>query len=197
MRRRLLQIIPHEDSRRMIFYSEQFLLVRRFQIYRTYATFIFNVIKIVQRRLENGSFDGSRCVLCTTRLYLRRIDLNVVKYIFGTTFNNISFYTIPLSFIIWWFQFSDWTVSICMQHLHMVYTSLLIRNSRACGSYRDFLDRGLLLTRKLLSVHHTFLEPPSSCTHTVKIKLWIELNWIDYEKRTYPWSFVTQMYYQF
>jgi hypothetical protein len=42
------------------------------------ATFIFNVIKIVQKRLENGSFDGSRCVLCTTRLYLRRIDLNVV-----------------------------------------------------------------------------------------------------------------------
>jgi hypothetical protein len=40
------------------------LLVRRFQIYRTsYATFIFNVIKIVQKRLENGSFDGSRCVL--------------------------------------------------------------------------------------------------------------------------------------
>ena len=55
------------------------LLVRRFQIYRTsYATFIFNVIKIVQKRLENGSFDGSRCALCTTRLYLRRIDLNVV-----------------------------------------------------------------------------------------------------------------------
>ena len=40
------------------------LLVRRFQIYRTsYATFIFNVIQIVQKRLENGSFDGSRCVL--------------------------------------------------------------------------------------------------------------------------------------
>jgi hypothetical protein len=29
----------------------------------SYATFIFNVIKIVQKRLENGSFDGSRCVL--------------------------------------------------------------------------------------------------------------------------------------
>ena len=44
----------------------------------SYATFIVNVIKIVQKRLENGSFDGSRCVLCTTRLYLRRIELNVV-----------------------------------------------------------------------------------------------------------------------
>ena len=31
-----------------------------------------------------------------------------------------------------------------------VYISRLIRYSRACGSYQDFLDRGLLLTRKLL-----------------------------------------------
>ena len=30
-----------------------------------------------------------------------------------------------------------------------VYISQLIRYSRACGSYQDFLDRGLLLTRKL------------------------------------------------
>jgi hypothetical protein len=40
-----------------------------------------------------------------------------------------------------------------------VYTcfciSQLIRYSRACGSYQDFLDRGLLLTRKLLN--HEFL----------------------------------------
>jgi hypothetical protein len=32
-----------------------------------------------------------------------------------------------------------------------VYISQLIRDSRACGSYQDFLDRGLLLTRKLLN----------------------------------------------
>ena len=31
-----------------------------------------------------------------------------------------------------------------------VYISQLIQYSRACGSYQDFLDRGLLLTRKLL-----------------------------------------------
>jgi len=30
-------------------------------------------------------------------------------------------------------------------------TSQLIRYPRACGSYQDFLDRGLLLTRKLLN----------------------------------------------
>ena len=32
-----------------------------------------------------------------------------------------------------------------------VYISQLIRYSRTCGSYHDFLDRGLLLTRKLLN----------------------------------------------
>jgi len=32
-----------------------------------------------------------------------------------------------------------------------VYISQLIQYSRACDSYQDFLDRGLLLTRKLLN----------------------------------------------
>ena len=32
-----------------------------------------------------------------------------------------------------------------------VFISQLIRYSRACGSYYDFLDRGMLLTRKLLN----------------------------------------------
>jgi hypothetical protein len=33
----------------------------------------------------------------------------------------------------------------------MEYISQLIRYSRACGSYQDYLDRGLLLTMKLLN----------------------------------------------
>ena len=32
-----------------------------------------------------------------------------------------------------------------------VYLSQMIRYSRACGSYQDFLDRGLLLTMKILN----------------------------------------------
>jgi hypothetical protein len=32
-----------------------------------------------------------------------------------------------------------------------IYISQLIRYSRACGYYQDFLDRGMLLTRKLLN----------------------------------------------
>ena len=52
-----------------------------------------------------------------------------------------------------------------------VYTSQLIRYSRACGSYQDLLDRGLLLTRKLLKPkgsswlswsHHHMLKRPLS-----------------------------------
>ena len=44
-----------------------------------------------------------------------------------------------------------------------VYISQLIRYSRTCGSYQDFLDRGLLLTRKLLN--QGFL--------LVKLKSWL------------------------
>jgi len=38
----------------------------------------------------------------------------------------------------------------------LVYISKLIRYSRACGSYLDFRDRGLLLTRKLLDQRFHF-----------------------------------------
>jgi hypothetical protein len=40
--------------------------------------------------------------------------------------------------------------SIPAAHAYGVYLSQMIRYSRACGSYQDVLDRGLLLTRKLL-----------------------------------------------
>jgi hypothetical protein len=33
-----------------------------------------------------------------------------------------------------------------------VYLSQFVRYSRACGSYHDFLDKGFLLTRKLLNL---------------------------------------------
>jgi hypothetical protein len=43
-----------------------------------------------------------------------------------------------------------------------VYISQLIRYSRACGSYHDFLDRGLLLTRKLLNQEFLLVNLKSS-----------------------------------
>ena len=47
-------------------------------------------------------------------------------------------------------------------HEYGVYISQLIRYSRACGSYEDFLDRGLLLTRKLLNHGFLFVKLKSS-----------------------------------
>ena len=54
------------------------------------------------------------------------------------------------------FQFSHYELSIQCSNIpaapaYGVYISQLIRYSRACGSYQDFLDRVLLLTRKLLN----------------------------------------------
>jgi hypothetical protein len=45
---------------------------------------------------------------------------------------------------------------------YVVYISQMIRNSRACGSYQDFLDRGLLLTRKLLTQGFLMVKLKSS-----------------------------------
>jgi len=42
------------------------------------------------------------------------------------------------------------------------YISQMIRYSRACGSYQDFLDRGLLLTRKLLNQWFLLVKLKSS-----------------------------------
>ena len=43
-----------------------------------------------------------------------------------------------------------------------VYISWLIRHSIVCGSYQDFQDRGLLLTRKLLNQGFLFVKLKSS-----------------------------------
>ena len=54
------------------------------------------------------------------------------------------------------FQFSHCELSIYISNIpavpaYGVYISQLIRYSRDCGSCQDFLDRGLLLTRKPLN----------------------------------------------
>jgi hypothetical protein len=59
-----------------------------------------------------------------TKLYDKRDDLNIPIVNFSFICNNIA-----------------------AAPAYGVYISQLIRYSRACGSYQDFLDRGLLLTR--------------------------------------------------
>ena len=58
------------------------------------------------------------------------------------------------------FQFI-WS-SILVASVYGVYISQLIRYSRACGSYMDFLDRGLLITRKLLNQGFLLVKLKSS-----------------------------------
>jgi hypothetical protein len=54
---------------------------------------------------------------------------------------------------------------------HEVYISQLIRYSRACGSYQEFLYRGLLLTRKLLN--QGFLLVKLKLSFTVTSMTWL------------------------
>ena len=68
----------------------------------------------------------------------------------------------------------EWKVSQCDQPwviddayipaapAYGVYISQMIRYSRDCGSYQDFFDRGLLLTRKLLNQGFLLVKLKSS-----------------------------------
>ena len=53
-----------------------------------------------------------------------------------------------------------------------VYISQLIRYSRACRSHQDFLDRGLLLTRKLLNQVFRLVKLKSSLRKWLGWPLW-------------------------
>ena len=57
-----------------------------------------------------------------------------------------------------------WNGILLVWHLYIwsIYISQLIRYSWACGSYQDFLDRGLLLTGKLLNQGFLFVKLKSS-----------------------------------
>jgi hypothetical protein len=55
-----------------------------------------------------------------------------------------------------------------------VYIPQIMRYSRACGSYQDVLERGLLLTRKLLNQRFHFIKVKSSLRHcTVASMTWL------------------------
>ena len=74
-----------------------------------------------------------------TKLYDKRDDFNLPIVNFPFIFSNI-----PAA------------------SAYGVYISQLIRYSRACGSYKDFLDRGLPLTRKLLKQGFLLVKLKSS-----------------------------------
>ena len=92
--------------------------------YRTVGIIPKSNIKIVERgKIDTPDSEGR----LRTKLYDKRDNFNfpIVNFLFICS-------NIPAA------------------PVHGVYISQLIRYSRACGSYQDFPDRGLLLTRKLL-----------------------------------------------
>ena len=54
-----------------------------------------------------------------------------------------------------------------------VFISQMIRYSRVCGSYQDFLDRGLLLTRKLLKQGFLFGKVEVISSKTLRSPPWL------------------------
>jgi hypothetical protein len=50
----------------------------------------------------------------------------------------------------------SWYIAAHIWKIYDLYLSQMIRYSRACGSYQDFLDRGLL--RKIYGRHHDLVD---------------------------------------
>jgi hypothetical protein len=93
--------------------------------YRTVGIIPKSNIKIVERgKIDTPDSEGR----LRTKLYDKRDDFNFPIVNFPFLCSNIP--AVPA---------------------YGVYISQLIRYSRAYGSYQDFLDRGLMLTRKLLN----------------------------------------------
>ena len=69
---------------------------------------------------------------------------------------------------------------------YRVYISQFIRFSRACGSCQDFLDRGFLLTRKLLNQGFLLVKLKSSLrTFSVATMTWLIV--MEYLGDKWPW----------
>ena len=72
------------------------------------------------------------------------------------------------------------------------YISQLVRYSRACGTYEDFLDRRLLLTRKLLNQGFLLVKLKLSLRqfygrhHDLVGRYWISVSLVEQELLTIP-----------
>ena len=86
-----------------------------------------------------------------------------------------------------------------------LYISQLIRYFRACTSYHDFLDRGLLLTRKLLNQEFQMVKLKSSLSkfyghhHELVDRYGItvftnDIGYVSYVITTIPFPFVNVTY---
>ena len=97
------------------------------------------VIYVLKHLINNNSWFWFLIIIMQTKLYDKRDDFNFAIVNFPFICSNIT--TAPA---------------------YAVYISQLMRYSRACGSYQDFFDRGLLLTRKLLNQWFLLVKLKSS-----------------------------------
>ena len=97
----------------------------------------------------------------TTKTGRHDIAEILLKVALNTTKSSIIIsYVVALNFPIVSFPFI--CSNIPAAPAYGVYISQMIRYSRACGSYQDFIDRGLLLTRKLLNQGFLLVKVKSS-----------------------------------
>ena len=95
-------------------------------------------VRVLQQTV--GILMGTNCAPLLAKLFLNsQGPLKTKRYDKRYDFN---FPIVNISFI---------CSKIPAEAAYGVYISQLIQHSKACGSYQDFLDRGLLLTRKLLN----------------------------------------------
>ena len=76
---------------------------------------------------------------------------------------------------------------------YLLHIYQLMPYSRACGSYHDFLDRGLLLTRKLQNQGFPVVKLKSSLwTFTVATMAWLLLHnvWVPNDHVLHSWFII-------
>ena len=134
-------------------------IIKLLQVYVTFADlailFSLHWFTRPQRHLHYSAFQSVDCERMWWRLFLKRVlrtkfcvnifEIDSEGRLRTKRYDKRDGFSCPIvnfSFICW---------NIPAAPIKGVYISQLIRYSRACSSYQDFINRGLLPTRKLLN----------------------------------------------
>ena len=129
-----------------------FLLYQGVKLYNSYISMIWQCYSIYSRpTLFNGFYSASTQNSLSVNMSLISDTLSSFR---ANHWRNSTFLMI-LIFQLWTFHIF---ISTVQHQLHREYTliSQMIRYYRVCGSYHDFINRGLLLPRKLLDHFESF-----------------------------------------
>ena len=97
-------------------------------------------MKVFQKRVVRTKFNIYVCIIYREKqLFVRSYEYSaLILFLYRPYTLLLSMYRIP-------------NASAIYTSAYGVYIFQLMRYSRACGSYQDFFDKGLLLTRRLLN----------------------------------------------